>query len=476
MKKVFGTVAIALIGGVTAVGAYKIIEGDKVEKVVVRETVQPIRNVSNSSNSNLVDFTYAAENTVNSVVHIKTLSTRTVQRGYDPFGDFFFGPQFRSPQQQQEVAGSGSGVILSNDGYIVTNNHVIKDATEIEVILNDNRTYNATVIGTDPNTDIALIKIDESELPHIQIGNSDDLKVGEWVVAVGNPFNLTSTVTAGIVSAKGRSINILQEQFAIESFIQTDAAVNPGNSGGALVNTNGELVGINTAIASTTGAYAGYSFAVPVNMVKKITDDLISFGTVQRAFIGIQIQKVTKELAEENEISSLKGIYVSAVNEEGAAEEAGIKQGDVVTHVGQVEVNTVPELQEQVSRFRPGDEVNLTIIRKGKEKIMPVILKNKNGSTSVIKKEATVLGASLSEVDEETKEKLNIKNGVRIDELTSGILLRQGIKEGFIILKIDNKEVVSAREVEDLLNSKSGGVLIEGVYPNGTKAFYGFGL
>ena len=476
MKKSLGTIGIALIGGIVAVGAYKMIEEKSVEKVVIREEAQPIRNVFNSPEQTGMDFTYAAENSVNSVVHIKTVSTRAVQQSFDPFGDFFFGPQFQHPQQQQEVAGSGSGVILSQDGYIVTNNHVINGANEIEVILNDNRTYTAEVIGTDPNTDIALIKIEEDSLPFIKLGNSDQLRVGEWVVAVGNPFNLTSTVTAGIVSAKGRSINILQEKFAIESFIQTDAAVNPGNSGGALVNTHGELVGINTAIASTTGAYAGYSFAVPVNMVKKITDDLISFGTVQRAFIGIQIQKVDKELADANNMSNPHGVYVAAVTEEGAAKEAGIKEGDIVTHVGEMEVNTVPELQEQVSRFRPGDEVNLTVIRNGKEKTIPVVLKNKNGSTAVIKKEATVLGATLSEVDEETKEKLNIKNGVRIDEMTSGVLLRQGIKEGFIILKIDNKDVQSAKEVEELLRNKKGGVLIEGVYPNGTKAFYGFGI
>lgn len=476
MKKSLGTVAIAIAGGIVALGGNKLLEEKPQEKVVIRETVSPpSTTVSHNQLTSLPSFVNASESSLHSVVHIKTISQGQTNRQVDPFR-FFFGPGGGSMQPKREVQGSGSGVILSADGYIVTNNHVIQGAKQIEVILNDKRTYHGTIVGTDPSTDIALIKIDEENLPFIPMGNSDEIRVGEWVLAVGNPFNLTSTVTAGIVSAKGRNINILQNQFAIESFIQTDAAVNPGNSGGALVTQTGELIGINTAIASTTGSYTGYSFAVPVNMVKKITDDLKSFGTVQRAFIGIQISEVSEEAAKENNMNNRNGVLVTGIADKGAADEAGIKEGDIITHIQDVKVNTIPKLQEQVSRFRPGDQLSVSLLRKGELKNITVTLKNKNGSTAMIKAEASVLGATLAELDKETKERLQLENGVIIESISPGALLNQGVKSGFIITKIDNKSVESAKEVENILKSKKGGVLIEGYYPNGTKAYYGFGL
>ena len=475
MKKSLGTIAIAIAGGIVALGSYKLIENSPQEQIIREVVKMPSHQVAHTSTTSLPSFVQASRSSIDAVVHIKTIGKGQVKQQMDPF-NFFFGPGGQGMQPKREVQGSGSGVILSSDGYIVTNNHVIKGANEIEVVLNDRRTYKGAVIGTDPSTDIALIKIDEANLPFIPMGNSDAISVGEWVLAVGNPFNLTSTVTAGIVSAKGRNINILQNQFAIESFIQTDAAVNPGNSGGALVTQNGELVGINTAIASTTGAYAGYSFAVPVNMVRKITDDLKSFGTVQRAFIGIQIAEVSKSVAEDNSMADRNGVMVAAIAENGAAAEAGLKEGDVITHIENIKVNTIPKLQEIVSGFRPGDKLGVKILREGKMEEFSLTLKNKNGSTAMIKAEATVLGATLAEIDEETKERLNISEGVIIESISSGALMNQGIKSGFIITKIDNEEVSSAKEVENILNTKKGGVLIEGYYTNGTKAFYGFGL
>ncbi len=335
-------------------------------------TPTQLTSYSSFAAANAPDFVMSAEKTVNSVVHIKTIVEHKNNLAYDPFQDWFFGGRQRQPNMMQ---GSGSGVIISQDGYIVTNNHVINEATKIEVVLNDKRTYVAEVIGTDPNTDLALLRIKENSLPFVNYGNSDDVKVGEWVLAVGNPFNLNSTVTAGIVSAKGRNINILEHNAQggslapIESFIQTDAAVNPGNSGGALVSTTGDLVGINTAIASNNGSYQGYSFAIPVNIVKKVVSDLIEFGTVQRAFIGLSIQDIDSKFAEEKRIKQLKGVYVNGLTENGAGEEAGIKIGDIVTKVENVAVKSTSELLEQIGKFRPSDKVNVTVVRNEKEVI-----------------------------------------------------------------------------------------------------------
>ena len=307
-----------------------------------------------------VDFTQAAERSVEAVVHVKTKYYR--QQYVDPFYHFFFG----RPQQSQQPSAmaSGSGVILSNDGYIVTNNHVIEDANEIEVVLNDKRTFTAKLIGTDPNTDLALLKIEATDLPTIEIGNSDDLRVGEWVLAVGNPFNLTSTVTAGIVSAKARSINILNSDMKIESFIQTDAAVNPGNSGGALVNTRGQLVGINTAIASQTGSYAGYAFAIPTAIMQKVVADLRQFGTVQRALLGIRMLDITQQVKDQLSLESMEGVYVGEVISGSAADKAGMKAGDVIVQVDGRPINASSQLQEQIGRKNPGDQI-IILVRRG---------------------------------------------------------------------------------------------------------------
>lgn len=312
-----------------------------------------------------VDFTTAAEQSVGAVVHVKTKYRR--QQYVDPFYQFFFG----RPQQQQsqpEALASGSGVILSSDGYIVTNNHVIQQADQIEVVLNDKRTFAATLVGSDPNTDIALLKVEASDLPTLPMGNSDELKVGEWVLAVGNPFNLTSTVTAGIVSAKARNINILNAEMKIESFIQTDAAVNPGNSGGALVNTKGELVGINTAIASQTGSYAGYAFAVPTSIVQKVVADLRQYGSVQRAMLGIRMMDINSEVQEYYHLEDLEGVYVAEVVSGSAADRAGMENGDVIVAVDGKKVNSSSELQECIGRKSPGDEATLTVKRNGTQK------------------------------------------------------------------------------------------------------------
>ncbi|HEY6159927.1 MAG TPA: trypsin-like peptidase domain-containing protein, partial [Bacteroidia bacterium] len=381
---------------------------------------------------------------------------------------------------------TGSGVIISGDGYIVTNNHVIDKGDKVEVTLNDKRTYTADVIGKDPSTDLALLKIKEQNLPYLVYGNSDDVKVGEWVLAVGNPFNLTSTVTAGIVSAKGRNINILDNGHSanspapIESFIQTDAAVNPGNSGGALVNSAGQLVGINSAIASNTGSYTGYSFAVPVNIVKKVVNDLLEFGTVQRAFMGVSIRDIDSKFAGEKNITDLAGVYVNGVTGGGAAEEAGIKEGDIITKISGINVVNTSSLLEQIGKFRPGDKVNVTVNRNGKDVDIPVVFKNKDGNTSLVQKQevenVSALGATFEAVSPDEMKQLGISNGIKVTSLDGGKLRSAGIKEGFIITSIDKKKVSSPQDIDTALANKKGGVLIEGVYPNGMRAYYAFGL
>lgn len=428
-----------------------------------------------------LDFTYAAEKTVNSVVHVKTeFSVPGNHYYFDPF-DFFFG-NGGYYQEQKPAMASGSGVIVSADGYIVTNNHVIEKAEKIKITLNNKQEYDAVLIGSDPSTDLALLKIEADGLDYAPYGNSDDVKIGEWVLAVGNPFNLTSTVTAGIVSAKGRDINILNEgsSSAIESFIQTDAAVNPGNSGGALVNTNGELIGINTAIKSNTGSFTGYSFAIPVNIVRKVIDDLLEFGIVQRAYIGVSIRDIDAQFAAKEELKELEGVYVSEIMEGGAAKEAGIEKGDIITRIGTKSIKNVPELQEQLGRFRPGDNIIITVNRDGSEVTKTVTLKNREGSTDMKKREfnelAMELGAEFELPTNEELKTLNIPGGVKISRINSGKLRSAGIKEDFIITKVDKKAVNSYEDMARILENKKGGVLIEGIYPNGMKAYYGFGI
>ncbi|MGM0620354.1 MAG: Do family serine endopeptidase [Bacteroidota bacterium] len=445
------------------------------EVVTIKEE-QPVRFASYSSDGEASppDLTFAAEKSIHSVVHIATQSVRG--GGWstgNPFFDEFFG--FR--QQEPQIArGFGSGVIISDEGYIVTNNHVITRAEKIKVILNDKREFEARLVGTDSSTDIALLKIEANDLPFLTYGNSDELKIGEWVLAVGNPFNLTSTVTAGIVSARARNLGINAEELSIESFIQTDAAVNPGNSGGALVSQQGNLVGINTAIASRTGSYAGYSFAVPVSIVKKVVEDLIEFGEVQRALLGVKIGDVTAAVAEEYDLDKVEGIFVGEVTENGAARDAGIKSGDVIISVADERVNSSAELQEKISRYRPGDDVKIGIKRNGDRKQFTVTLRNKHGDTQIVRDNITVLGARFDEVSTREKGNLGIENGIKIINLESGKLKDAGLEENFIITHVNKKPIYEVNDFKRELGNARGGILVEGIYPNGELAYYVFGV
>ena len=482
MKRFTQVLGIVLISGLVSFAVMYFTEAKKTVIIKEKENSSvPTRlaNLSASAELSNMDFTMAAEKTVNGVVHVKTEISGNNQQ--DSYNYFFHG----RPMTPRVIQASGSGVIISSDGYIVTNNHVISQAQNIDVVLNDRQTYPAKVIGQDPSTDLALIKIEAEDLPFVTYGNSDDTKIGEWVLAVGNPFNLTSTVTAGIVSAKGRDINILSGDIqtgasSIESFIQTDAAVNPGNSGGALVNARGELVGINSAIQSATGSYVGYSFAIPVNIVKKVVSDLKEFGTVQRAFIGVNIKGIDDALAKKEKLSDINGVYVAGVLENGAAKTAGIEIGDVITKVGSVEVNRVPELQEQISQFRPGDEVVITLKRDNVEIEKKMVLKNFKGNTDVINRDSEkiikVLGARFEAVTEAEQSKLNITGGAKVAQLFSGKLMSAGVQVGFIITHIDKQHVDGVDDVLSILEGKKGGVLIEGIYPNGKERYYGFGM
>jgi Do/DeqQ family serine protease len=418
-------------------------------------------------------------------VHITTKVVQTTfQR--DPFQEFFYGPGAGGREFKQFGAGAGSGVIVSSQGYIVTNNHVIENASEIEVILNDNSKYAAKVVGTDPSTDIAVLKIEGSNFPAIPIGNSDDLKIGEWVLAVGNPFNLTSTVTAGIVSAKARNINLLSERNSkevvpIESFIQTDAAVNPGNSGGALVNTRGELIGINTAIASQTGSYSGYSFAVPVNLVDKVMRDLIDFGIVQRGYLGVQIADVSQEIKEKNKLPDLKGVFIAKVVEGGSADKAGLKDGDVVLKIGSKDVNSVAALQEEIGKRRPGDKVTLSVRQKDGDIITKdLVLRNQDGETQLLSKEEIsknyALGATFVELTDKEKKELNISYGVKIKTINAGKLKSIGLSEGIIVTKINNEPIETVAELTEKLSGINRGVLLEIMDETGKKDYRGLGL
>jgi len=385
---------------------------------------------------------------------------------------FFMDPGQQGQPQQRENASTGSGVIISKDGYIVTNNHVVANASELEVTLSDKRSYKAKVIGTDPSTDLAVIQIKENNLPILAFGNSDLAKVGSWVLAVGNPFNLTSTVTAGVVSAKARNISILREKsnMPIESFIQTDAAINPGNSGGALVNLNGDLIGINTAIASPTGAYSGYGFAVPVNLVQKVVEDIVKFGAVQRGFLGIVIRDLDSKTAREKDLSISEGVVVDSVNKESAAKDAGVLKGDVIVKVGATRINSVAELQEQIARHRPGDKVVLTVNREGKELPLTTTLKNKDGKTEVTKSDRKeifeVMGAEFSDLTAKEKKAAKVESGVKVSRIFPGGKLKTqtDMKEGFVITKVDKQIINSSKDLAGILEKKTGGVMLEGVY------------
>ncbi|WP_027471718.1 Do family serine endopeptidase [Saccharicrinis fermentans] len=487
VKRIFFVFLTAVLGGIVGVYAFVLFVKPDQEIVAVERPVVPAARYASmgvAAPVGVPDFTVAAEKSVEAVVHVMT-KANVSGNGYsqnNPFYDFFFGPRGGTMPDRSPVMGSGSGVIISEDGYIITNNHVIDNADEIEVILNDRRSYTATLVGTDPTTDIALLKIEEKGLVFLTYGSSDDLRIGEWVLAVGNPFNLTSTVTAGIVSAKSRSINILanrNQPMGIESFIQTDAAVNPGNSGGALVNTRGELIGINTAIASQTGSYAGYSFAVPVGIAQKVVADLMEFGEVQRAFIGVQIVGVTAEIAEQYDLDKVEGVYVSAVTVNGGADAAGVKEGDVIISIDDVKVNTNSELIEQVSQHRPGDKVHLVVKRGGKRKQFTVVLRNSYGSTDLVKEKegiSDLLGAELRKLTDQEKAKLGIDYGMKIVKLKTGKLKQSGVGEEFIILKANREPISSVKDLKNVIASTDGGLFITGVYPNGQVAYYAINL
>jgi serine protease Do len=413
-----------------------------------------------------LNFLSTSKGVIPGVVHIRT--------SYGP-GDFSLNPLesfFEMPSRS-----SGSGVIVSDDGYIVTNNHVIEDASNIEVVMNNNQRYYAKLVGTDPTTDLALLKIRAKNLPFIKYGDSDKITPGEWVLAVGNPFDLNSTVTAGIISAKARNIGILRDRnnLQVEAFIQTDAAVNPGNSGGALVNLKGELIGINTAIATSSGSYQGYSFAIPVSLVKKVTDDLLEYGKVQRGLLGIQIADLNASLAEELKIPTSQGVIINRVNESSAADEAGMQMHDVIVGIDGHIVNSVSELQELVARNRPGAQIKVDFIRAGARKQIKVKLKNHDGNESLTKREIRTdwSGASIEEVPFKELANLQLEGGVRLKKIDDGKWKDAGIREGYIISHIDKVPVDNLEDLNQILDFKKGGILIEGVYPDGHKGVFG---
>ena len=420
-----------------------------------------------------LNFIHAAEKVTPGVVHIRSLYSSGTYSN-NPLDNFFRPYGGNVPEQS-----SGSGVIISNDGYIVTNNHVIENASKIEVVLDDNRSFDARVIGADTQTDLALLKVDATDLHFVEYGNSDQVKIGEWVLAVGNPFNLTSTVTAGIVSAKARNIGILRNRsnLHIESFIQTDAAVNPGNSGGALINLDGQLIGINTAIATPTGSYAGYSFAVPVTLVRKVMDDLLEYGKVQRGLLGIRINDVNAQIAQQMDLDVVKGVFVGSVNENSAAEEAGIEAGDVIVGINNNPINNVAELQEIVARNRPGDKVEVSLIRDGKSKTLTATLKNNEGSTELVKRSLahTIEGATFENLSESQLEKYHIDGGVILTDAGIGKWKEAGIEEGLVITSVDKTKIHNVEELNRVMENKDGGVLIEGFYKLGEKVYYGLG-
>ena len=413
-----------------------------------------------------IDFTYAAEMTVHAVVHVHI---KMMGAPDNPIMDWFYGDRNSKPR---EVSGYGSGVIISDDGYIITNNHVIENAESVDVTLNDKRTFTAKVVGRDPGSDIALLKIKADNLPYIKYGDSEHLRLGEWVLAVGNPFNLTSTVTAGIVSAKGRSLGLNEGgAYSIESFIQTDAALNMGNSGGALVNTKGLLVGITSAIISPSGAYSGNSFAIPVTIVKKVVNDLKEYGQVQRAFIGVNIKDLVSEDADKFKLNELKGVLITRVIDDGSAKEAGLKENDVILKFDGNSVNTVSELQEQVGKHRPGDKGTVTYSRNGKENTIPIILKNQAGNTSVVTAAMEgdiVFGARLEALGSSEMSSMDVDYGVKVVEINEGKFKDIGMARGYIILSVNGKKVKTPADVREFTNSEKTLKSISGIQPDGT--------
>jgi Do/DeqQ family serine protease len=485
-RNVLAVVAISASTAIASVWGYSKIQQNSYAGVQ-QEGKLPVNYAGFFDNKNaptpVVDFTPAATAATPAVVHIKTVTkakqvSGNNQKQRNPFSDlfgddmlddFFGGPRVYSTPEQRA---SGSGVIYTADGYIVTNNHVVAGADEINVTLKNRKTYKATVVGTDPSSDLAVIKIDAQSLPYVVWGNSDDVKLGQWCLAIGYPLNLDVTVTAGIVSAKARAIGIndRQSQSPIESFIQTDAAVNQGNSGGALINTDGQLIGINSAIASPTGTYAGYSYAIPVNIVKKVVADIVKYGTVQRAYIGISYPRetITDEQRQKFGVKDDEGVYVTDVSEDGAAKSAGIKVGDVITKVNGVMVSSGPEMVEQVARYKPGDKITVTFLRSGKEITTSLTLKNRAGNFEIVKAETALekLGGELVNVDAATAKKNNIDGGVSVKKKgATGAIAGSRIQEGFIITSVNGKPVKTVEDLASALASAKGTAFFEGIYP-----------
>lgn len=500
--KRFSTLLLAaVLGSALTTGTYILLGGGekslKIEHISGSPVVGAAYTVNEAGEIIPLEFTDVAETVTPAVVHIKSTIVPSANSGRDnedseenrDYNDLFrrfFGPEFRFeqpyPQYQQPRVGSGSGVIINADGYVVTNNHVVDGADDIEVVLNDNRVFKAKVVGTDPSTDLAVLQIREKNLPYLPIVNSDEVEVGEWVLAVGNPFNLTSTVTAGIVSAKARNVNILRSQTAIESFIQTDAAINPGNSGGALVNLQGGLVGINTAIATSNGAYQGYGFAIPANIVSKVVEDLIEYGMVQRGYLGILIQSVDGDFARENSLDLTEGVYVDSIMANSAAGAAGVRPGDVIKEVNSAETKSTAQLLELIARQRPGDKVTLLVDRSGKEMEFEVVLRNQDGETRLAeRKEESVmdlLGIEVEQLDAATASNLDIKEGLRVTRVKSGILRRStDIRNGFIITKVDGRTPGTPEDFSKYLEKADGGVMLEGIYEDSPDTqYYAFGM
>lgn len=488
MKKVFLFAAIvataAAAGALTSAAMLGVRRADNdavVESTAERIDTMPAAGAHFTSYvaEQYPDLTYAAENAVRAVVNIEVIQEVEIGgRGYDPFLEFFgFGGGYGEPQRQERRAG-GSGVILTTDGYIVTNNHVVEDAKRLKVKLNDGRVFDAEVIGADPATDIALIKVEASDLPTLAFGSSDALRLGEWVLAIGSPFDLQSTITAGIVSAKARKLNVIPSEFSIESFIQTDAAVNPGNSGGALVNSRGELVGINTVIKSSTGSYIGYSFAVPETIVRKVVVDLKEFGIVQRAMLGIRYIPVTQEFIDERGkelgIDELGGVYVASVEENSAASQAGLRKGDVIIGIDGVEVGDSAPLSEQIAKHRPNDKIKISVKRGGSVKQFDVTLRNKAGKAELLSREdvdvAEVLGGNFADAGAKICRELDIKGGVQVTGIKRGGLLeRARVKQGFIITHINDRPITGVSDMSRMTDKITS---IDGVYPNGRSASY----
>ena len=493
-QMMLGLFGSAILGGGVAVGGYKLLEPAPLAPQTVAADPQ-VRYTSEMRSTPYsvpegLNFVAAAAAVTPAVVHVMTeyaapaVDQRQMQ---DPFLRQFFGDQleqFHGQQPQGGGQGSGSGVIIAANGYIVTNNHVIEKASKIEVVLDDKRKFEAELVGADPNTDLAVLKVKADNLPFVKYGNSDDVKVGQWVLAVGNPFNLNSTVTAGIISAKGRNIDILRrkDNMGIESFIQTDAVVNPGNSGGALVNLNGDLIGINSAIASHTGSYEGYSFAIPSSLASKVVDDLLKYKVVQRALLGVQIQEVDAKLASEKKLNTLNGVYVQGLTDGSAGAQAGLKTGDIITQINGMAVNTSSQLQEQVARFRPGDKVKVSYLRGSAAGTTEAVLRNATGTTGVVREDAVAAaikyeGATIAAVPPRDLAKLGLEGGAKISGIKGSNFRETGMADGFIITRIDKNVVTKPADVKSYLDEarNNSGALVEGVYPDGRKAYYPIG-